>query len=66
MKELITYRIAIVAMAIALIFSCSQNKTESYTAAKGGIAASRSCRQSSGHCQYGIIPLFRQSRIHHR
>lgn len=28
MKELITYRIAIVAMAIALIFSCSQNKTE--------------------------------------
>lgn len=28
MKELITYRIAIVAMAIALIFSCSQKKTE--------------------------------------
>ena len=41
--------------------------TESYTAAKGGIAAScRTCRKPNGHSEYGSVSVFGQGGIYHR
>ena len=62
----LTHALAVSLSGKARVNSISPGWIDTTSTLYEGAATSRSCRSPHGYCQYGTLPLFRQSRLYHR